>query len=110
MDNCVFCQIVAGKIPAEKRFEDDEFLAFDSIDKKSPVHIIVIPKRHILGINEATMDDIEILGKLQLIISRIAAEQDIDTGFKVMLNAGHHQEVPHIHYHLLGGNQEGGDN
>jgi len=104
MSDCIFCKIVAGEIPAEKVFEDDDVLAFADIQPAAPVHILIIPKRHIATIADADEEDAELLGKLILTAKKIAAEQGL-SGYKLNFNVGKDggQVVFHVHLHLLGG-------
>ena len=106
--SCLFCKIVAGDIPANKVFEDDEVLAFRDINPAAPHHILVIPKKHIATMNDATIEDQAILGKMMLVAKDIAAEEGIaEDGFRLALNTNVKggQAVYHIHLHLLGGRQ-----
>ncbi len=97
---CVFCQIVNGAIPAEKVFENEHVLAFKDNHPEASVHVLIVPKMHLTDLSQAT-EHVELLGKLQALISQIAEQLGITAGYKVILNAGRFQEVPHLHYHLL---------
>lgn len=99
-DGCLFCKIVSGAIPANKRYEDEEFLAFDDIAHDVPVHVLVIPKKHVLDLS---VIDGELVGRLQITLPKIAAKLGLGSNYQVSLNAGKYQEVPHLHYHLKGG-------
>ncbi|WP_067514472.1 histidine triad nucleotide-binding protein [Endozoicomonas ascidiicola] len=106
--SCLFCKIVAGDIPANKVFEDDDVLAFRDINPASPTHILVIPKKHIATMNDTTVEDQAVLGKMMLIAKDLAAEEGIaDDGFRLSIstNAQGGQSVYHIHLHLMGGRQ-----
>lgn len=106
MADCLFCKIIAGQIPAAKVYEDEEFLAFKDIAPKAPVHILVVPKKHIASLEEAQGADAPMLGRLQLLLKSIARDQGLaDSGYRVVNNCGPDagQVVFHIHYHLLGG-------
>jgi histidine triad (HIT) family protein len=107
MADCVFCKIVSGVLPADKEYEDETVIAFRDIRPEAPIHIIVIPKKHISSIVEAYPEDQEVLGKIQLIIKNLVLQLNIQSGFKILVNGGKFQEVPHIHYHLLGGFERG---
>jgi histidine triad (HIT) family protein len=111
-DNCLFCKIVAGKIPSTKVYEDDEFLAFKDINPAAPVHVLVIPKLHLESLADGEGQHAELLGKLVGLAPRIAREQGVGydgpdgtNGFKAMFNVGRGggQEVYHLHLHILGG-------
>ena len=101
----LFEKIAAREIPAQIVFEDEDVLAFHDIDPKAPVHVLVVPKRVIPRLAEATGDDQEILGKL-LLATRIVADKLklVDSGYRVVINNGRDagESVPHLHVHLLG--------
>ena len=105
MENCLFCKIVAGLIPARKVYEDDEILAFHDIHPARPVHLLVIPKRHITSLATATEADAPVLGRILAVANRLATEQGSPNGFRLIINTGPigHQEVQHLHAHIVGG-------
>ena len=106
MADCLFCKIIAGDIPADKVYEDEEFLAFRDIAPKAPVHILVVPKKHISSLEESQEEDAPLLGRLQLVLKNIARDQGVAaSGYRIVNNCGRDagQVVFHIHYHLLGG-------
>lgn len=106
MNDCIFCKIANKEIPTEIVYEDDEIMAFKDINPAAPVHILVIPKKHISSLLELTEEDKELVGKIYLIINKIAKMQGIDEkGFRVVVNCGEDggQEVKHLHFHILGG-------
>ncbi|SIS78660.1 histidine triad nucleotide-binding protein [Alicyclobacillus vulcanalis] len=110
MNTCLFCQLVAGEIPSNKVYEDDHVLAFHDIRPQAPVHILIIPKRHIESAQAVTPEDRETLGYLHSIIPNIASDAGVaEDGYRLVANIGRHgqQTVPHLHYHLLGGRQLG---
>ena len=110
MEDCVFCKIIKGEIPSDKVYEDEEILAFKDINPAAPIHILVIPKKHIPSLVELEQGDEEIIGKIYIVINKIAKEQEIENkGFRVIVNCGKDggQEVNHLHFHLLGGKQLG---
>ena len=109
MTDCLFCRIVAGKIPAKKVYEDDRTLAFEDIKPQAPTHVLIIPKKHIVDIKEATEADAEIIGYCQLVAAKIAKERDIERGYRTVYNVGpgSGQSVFHLHLHLLGGRNLG---
>lgn len=102
---CIFCRIVRGEIPAGKVYEDDEILAFKDIHPARPVHVLVIPKKHIESLAHVTEEDTPVLGRMLAIANRIATEQGSPDGFRIIINTGRigHQEVPHLHIHIVGG-------
>lgn len=105
MSDCIFCKIVDGKIPCQKVFEDEDFLAFKDLHPQRPVHVLVIPKRHITSLATATVEDTLVLGKILVKANEIAVEQGSPDGFRVIINTGRvgNQEVPHLHMHIVGG-------
>ena len=106
MENCVFCKIIKGEIPSEKVYEDDEILAFKDINPVAPIHILVIPKKHIKTLLEVTEEDSKLIAKIYMTRNKIAKDLGIEKdGFRVVANCGRDsgQEVMHIHFHMLAG-------
>ncbi|MFC1517270.1 histidine triad nucleotide-binding protein [Candidatus Margulisiibacteriota bacterium] len=106
MPDCIFCKIIKKEIPGKIAYEDEDLLAFHDIEPKAPVHILIIPKKHIKNNLALTESDLPILGKIFKVINKLAVEQGIEkTGFRIVNNclkdAG--QLVEHLHFHLLGG-------
>ena len=106
MSDCLFCKIATGELPTELVHEDEEFVAFRDISPQAPVHVLVIPRRHIASLVETDASDAPILGRLQSTAIEVARKQGLgESGFRLVTNcledAG--QAVPHIHLHLLGG-------
>lgn len=103
---CIFCRIAEKKLPSKILYEDQISLAFEDINPQAPVHVLVIPKKHISTVLELKKEDQELIGHLFLVASRIATEKGIaERGFRVVLNCNREagQTVFHIHLHLLGG-------
>ena len=129
MDDCIFCKIIKEEIPSNKVYEDEEILAFRDINPAAPVHVLVIPKKHISSLAEISKEDEAIIGKIYTIINEIAKKNNIEIekkkfkglyeiakkegvfekGFRVIVNCGEDggQEVGHLHFHLLGGKKLG---
>ncbi len=106
MSDCLFCKIIAGDIPSNKIYEDEDVFAFHDIDAKAPHHFLVIPKKHIATLNDT--NDAELLGKLTLTASKIAKDLGIaDSGYRTVMNCNKDggQTVFHIHLHCLGGRE-----
>ena len=106
MTDCLFCKIAAGEIPSRKAYEDDTVLAFYDIDPKAPVHVLVIPKKHIESVNTLTRADDALLGHMFEVARQLAAELGVaENGYRMVTNIGADggQSVPHLHLHLLGG-------
>jgi histidine triad (HIT) family protein len=109
LTDCLFCKIVNKELPSEIVYEDDDVLAFRDIKPQAPVHILIIPKRHIETLADLTEDDEDIIGHAMFVASRLARDLGIDKGFRVVVNCGKEagQSVFHIHMHLLGGRSLG---
>jgi histidine triad (HIT) family protein len=102
--DCIFCRIVRGEIPSRKVYEDDDILAFHDIKPAAPVHFLIIPKVHFETLYDGEAHQ-AVLGKIMGIAGRLAREQGLDDGFRSIINTGRigHQEVYHLHLHVLGG-------
>jgi histidine triad (HIT) family protein len=105
MDDCLFCQIIAGKIPSMKVYEDERTYAFEDLKPQAPMHVLIVPKKHITGLDHATGADAEIIGYCQLVAAKLARERKLEKGFRTVYNVGPDagQTVFHLHLHLLGG-------
>lgn len=106
--NCLFCKIIDREIPATIHYEDEDFLVFDDIAPKAPVHKLIIPKKHIHSLNKLSEDDLPLMAKAFTIAQNIAKQFGIDqSGYRLLnnCNADAGQTVFHIHFHLLGGHQ-----
>lgn len=106
MNDCLFCKIIDKKIPSEIIYEDREVVTFNDIQPKAPVHILIVPKKHIDTIDHAEENDQQLLGKMILVAQKIAREKKIsEAGYRLVFNVKSHggQLVDHIHLHLLGG-------
>ncbi len=105
MSDCLFCRILEGKIPAQKVYEDEDILAFKDTSPIRPVHVLVIPKKHIASLATVAAEDRLVLGQLLLKANEIAVSQGSPDGFRVIINTGRvgQQEVPHLHVHIVGG-------
>ena len=105
-ENCIFCRIAAGEIPAKVVRQDEDTVAFRDIDPKAPTHVLVIPRRHIPSINVLTPEDAALVGKLFLVAREIARDDGgAESGYRMVINAGANagQSVDHVHLHILGG-------
>jgi histidine triad (HIT) family protein len=103
--NCIFCKIVAGQIPARKLHEDDHLIAFHDIHPWAPVHILVVPKQHIVSMAEVGDEHAELLGRMMAVTPRLMRELGVTNGFRHVINTGRDgmQEVMHLHLHVMGG-------
>ena len=104
-DQCVFCRIVRGELPANKVFEDDSMLAFHDINPCAPVHFMVVPKEHIASMADVRAHHAELLGKIMSKIPELARAHGLTDGWRTIINTGRvgRQDVYHIHIHVIGG-------
>jgi histidine triad (HIT) family protein len=103
---CLFCRIVSGEVPSTQVYSDDTVVAFRDVNPQAPVHVLVVPRRHIAGINAPEAEDGAVLEALVKAANRVAREQGVDTsGYRLVWNVGPHagQSVFHLHLHVLGG-------
>ena len=105
MNDCLFCKISRGEIPAKLVHEAAEIFAFEDIQPQAPVHILLCPRKHLDSLTEASADDIAMLGKLQLAAAQLAKDRHLTDGYRTVFNNGRGagQSVFHLHLHLLGG-------
>jgi histidine triad (HIT) family protein len=105
MTDCVFCSIANGKIPARKVLENEDVVAFHDLNPAAPVHVLVIPRKHIATLDDAAESDAALLGTMLRAASEVAKSSGLSTGYRVVMNvqAGAGQSVFHIHLHVLGG-------
>ncbi len=105
--NCLFCKIGAKQIPSKIVFEDPDLFAFEDISPQAPTHVLICPRKHFESLNDATPEDQDLLGKLQLVAAQLARERELLEGYRTVLNNGRGagQSVFHLHLHLLGGRQ-----
>lgn len=110
MEDCIFCKIIRREIPSNIVYEDEEIIAFKDIQPAAPIHILVIPKKHISSLVELEKEDEILIGRIYTVINKIAKEQGVlDKGYRVIVNCGKDggQEVEHLHFHLLAGKKLG---
>jgi len=102
MDKCIFCKIAKKEAPADIVYEDDTVVVFRDINPKAPVHLLIVPRKHIATLQEAEEHDIELMGKLLLTAQKVAREKQLK-GYKLQMSVGKEggQEVDHVHLHLL---------
>ena len=106
MKDCIFCKIANSEVKSEIVYEDEMVIAFNDINPKAPVHILIIPKKHIEGVNSLEEKNRETIGQMMLAAKHLAAEKSIsESGYRVLVNSGPDsgQVVDHLHFHLLGG-------
>ncbi|MCG0277559.1 MAG: histidine triad nucleotide-binding protein [Thermanaeromonas sp.] len=108
MSDCIFCKIAAGELPSEMVYQDERVVAFKDIRPVAPVHILIIPRKHIPDLTAITEEDAELIGHLHLVAVKVARELGLaDRGFRLVNNCKQEggQVIYHLHYHLLGGRQ-----
>ena len=105
MENCLFCKIINGEIPSSIVYQNDDIIAFKDINPQAPVHILVVPKKHIQCALDSEAADGKMLSAVFSAITKIAKDNKLDNGFRIINNCGADggQTVPHLHFHLLGG-------
>ena len=108
---CIFCQIASGKIPSDMVYQDEEVIAFRDINPQAPVHLIIIPRRHIPSLAQISEADSALIGRMIAIANQLAKGEGVaDKGYRLAINCGKEggQLVPHLHLHLLGGRKLSG--
>ena len=106
MEDCIFCKIIAGEIPSNKAYEDDTVLAFHDIEPMAPVHVLIIPKKHVKSIMELEREDGALVAHMFEVAKKLASDLNIaEHGFRLTINTGEDggQAVKHLHMHLMGG-------
>jgi histidine triad (HIT) family protein len=109
-ENCLFCKIIKGEIPSQKVYEDENVLAFKDINPVTPIHILVVPKKHFENVLDINEENKEVFSQIFTAINKIAKQENIDKdGFRVVTNCGKDagQEVMHLHFHMLAGAKMG---
>ncbi len=109
--DCIFCQIAAGKVPAEIIYRDEEVIAFPDINPQAPTHLLIIPKRHIPALSHLSQAESSLIGQMVNIANQLAKREGIsESGYRLVINCGEQggQMVPHLHLHLLGGRKLSG--
>ena len=103
----IFEKIISGEIPAKKAYEDDLCIAIHDVAPQAPVHLLIIPKKVIPRVGDANLEDQSILGHLLLTAGKVAKQENLEQGFRIVINHGTNggETVPHLHVHLLGGRQ-----
>lgn len=107
MENCIFCKIVRGEIPSKKVYEDADVFAFHDIHPAAPIHFMLVPKQHVDSLADVEDKHSSLLGKMMLLIPRLAKEEGCTDGFRTVINTGRvgGQEVYHLHVHIIGGTE-----
>ena len=104
MADCIFCKIANGEIPSKKVYEDDKIICFHDLEPQAPVHVLIIPKKHIESLDAVSEEDAELMGHILLKVKDIAKDLGLVNGYRLVNNCGEDgfQTVKHIHFHLLG--------
>lgn len=107
--DCVFCEIIKGNIPSTKVYEDEFVTAFNDLNPQMPVHVLIVPKKHIASANDLEEQDAELVGRVFLAAKEIAKKLGLDNGYRIINNCGEDagQTVKHLHFHMLGGKTMG---
>ncbi|OGI59021.1 MAG: histidine triad nucleotide-binding protein [Candidatus Muproteobacteria bacterium RBG_19FT_COMBO_61_10] len=105
MSDCLFCKIIAGKLPSDRVHEDEQVVVFKDIYPKAPVHLLVVPRVHFASLNELAPEHDALMAHMLHLLPQLARQQGLDNGFRTIINTGPGggQEVPHLHIHILGG-------
>ncbi len=105
--DCLFCKIINGEIPSKKVYEDEDVYAFEDINPQAPFHVLIIPKKHIKSAADIDENNSEIVSKVFVAAAKIAKENNLENGFRIVTNSGEYgcQSVHHLHFHLLSGKQ-----
>ncbi len=109
--DCIFCQIVAGKVPSNILYQDEEVIAFPDINPLAPIHLLIIPKRHIPSLAHLSKAELSLIGHMVNVANQLARKEGIaEKGYRLAINCGEQggQLVPHLHMHLLGGRKLSG--
>lgn len=104
MSDCIFCKIAGKEIPSNFVYEDDQIVCFHDLEPQAPVHVLIIPKKHIASLDDATAEDAQLLGHILVKVKEIAEILGLENGYRLVNNCGEDgmQTVKHIHFHLLG--------
>ena len=107
MDGCIFCEIAKKKLDSKIVHEDSDVIAFEDLNPQAPVHILIVPRKHIVDLLHLSSTDQTLVGKIYLVANELAKKKRVETGFRIICNCGEEagQSVGHLHFHLLGGRQ-----
>lgn len=102
--DCIFCKIISGEIPKVFNFESDSLVVFPDINPSADLHLLIVPKMHIGGIGEIEKEHSRLLSEIYVVVNKLVLEKRLtDEAYRVVVNGGKAQHVPHLHFHLLGG-------
>ncbi|MGI6205710.1 MAG: histidine triad nucleotide-binding protein [Anaerovoracaceae bacterium] len=105
MSDCIFCKIAGGEIPSEIVYQDDKIVVFKDTSPQAPVHVLMVPRKHIASLDDLTDEDSELIAYMMQSVKKIAESQGLEDGYRVIINTGEdaQQTVKHLHIHILGG-------
>lgn len=104
MDSCIFCKIIKGEIPKEFDFESENLVVFPDIDPSADLHLLIVPKKHVSGMRDLTEKDAQLLTEVYQVVNKLVDQNSLtDKLYRVVVNGGKAAHVPHLHFHLLGG-------
>ncbi|MBU1031917.1 HIT domain-containing protein [Patescibacteria group bacterium] len=104
MDNCIFCKIIKGEIPKDFLYESDSLVVFADIHPSADIHILIVPKEHIVGIGDLSESHAKLLSEIYSLVNKLVKENKLEQdSYRVVVNGGKAQHISHIHFHLLGG-------
>lgn len=104
MNDCIFCKIINKEIPKEFRFESETLVAFDDISPSADIHILIVPKKHLTGMGEIGEENGKLLSDIFAAVNKLVKDNNLgENAYRVVVNGGKAQRVPHLHFHLLGG-------
>lgn len=104
MDQCIFCKIIRKELPSKLIFESEKLVVFPDINPSADIHILIVPKEHIGGIGDVTKEQGSLLSEVYQVANKLVADNHLENGlYRVVVNGGKAQHIPHLHFHLLGG-------
>lgn len=104
MNNCIFCKIISKEIPKDFGFESDNVVVFADINPSADIHLLIVPKQHIGGVSDLGTEHGALLSEIYSVVNKLVKENNLSDGlYRVVVNGGKAQHVPHLHFHLLGG-------
>lgn len=103
--DCLFCQIIQKQIPSELVYEDDNLIVFPDISPSADLHLLIVPKKHLTGMGDLGVNQQILLGQIYEVVQKLVKENNLENSlYRVLVNGGKAQHIPHVHFHLLGGN------
>jgi len=106
MEQCIFCKIVKGEIPTKFVLKTDNIIAFYDLHPIAPTHILIVPQKHIVSVLDIKSTHKDLLAEMMNVAQKLIKNYNLNKGYRLMFNGGKHQHIPHLHMHLLGGEEE----